>query len=219
MAEEKTDEVVEEIIEEGAPAEETTEEPASEESSTSDKETPAEEKGETVPINRFKEVYRREKETAKELSDLRKDKAEPKTEAQTKEVEAKSYLKGLLKEVRDEEKVQQDGIDSQEQRDHEEKVEETLEANPDVKRSDFLKFMEDKSSEYELTSVKGAMKVFKDLQSTSKETAEQTKKEEARKPSHPKSEGAAVDSAAPTDDSKKSFAEITQEAIKSADVK
>lgn len=224
MADEKDDTVtVGEDIPEDADGstEEGAEDAASEETSeeTSTEDAPSEEKkGETVPIKRFNEIYRKGKELEEENEKLKKVPEGTLTEEQQKEGKAKDYIKGLVREAQKEVKDETTQIEAKEQREFASDVDDVLEENPDVKRTEFLKFIEDKSGIYDLNSPKGAMKVFLDLQTTSKDSADKTKKDMKRKPNLPSSEAAPSEPGSP-DDKGKSFSQIAQEAVHEAQKK
>ena len=183
---------------------------------TPEEASPQEEKGSTVPITRFNEVYRRQKELETEISSLKSDKAKGNlTPEQEKELQAKTYLKGLLKETLEEDKKAQKAEETQQQEKFETEVGDVLGVNPDVKKDDFLKFLTEEGDDF--SSIASAMKQFRKVNNLSKEVSEEAKRKALKKPGLPKSEGEGA--ATPPDDRNKSLQQIAKEEIEKAKVK
>ena len=188
-------------------------EPVEPESLAPEPSTPEPEK--TVPYPRFQEVYRKQKELEQEIGTLKEQKkTEGLSPEQQKELEAKQYLKRLVVEALEESKTSQIQTEQKEQVRFEREVDEILEIHPDVKRNDFLKFVEEKSDAYGLESVKGTMKVYLDLQKAGKEGSETTKENILRKPGLPSSEGGKSVQGPPSEDKNKSFGAVVQDILK-----
>jgi len=182
------------------------------EETSTEEEASASEK--TVPYDRFKEINEQKKAAEQERDSL-KQKTETLTPEQQKEKQAKDYLRGLTKEVLAEEKKAAKDAETQEQKKFEEEVSDILIVNTEVNKEEFLKFIEDNSDKYGITSVKGAMSLYKDLGKVKSETAEETKERLAKKPNLPKGEGLKAET--PPDDSNKTYEQITEEAVLEAE--
>jgi hypothetical protein len=166
-------------------------------------------KGQTVPIGRFEEVYGKMKDLEQEISSLKfqgKEKGGLSAE-QEKELAAKTYLKNLLKETLEEEKKGQAEQEIKEQKEFEQEVADILIVNSDVKKKDFLDFIDKNSEEFGIESVNGAMKLYRHLETVKKSAAE----EERKKPGMPAHEGGAARIEPKAEDKDKSFSEITNE--------
>lgn len=169
----------------------------------------------TVPLSRFQEVYHKQKELEQEVSALKdQKKSEGLTPEQEKELQAKQYLKNLLKETLSEQEQTKAQAEAQEQAKFEREVDEALMAQPDVKREDFLKFVEEKSDRYGLESVSGSMKVYLDLQQTHKEAGEKARESLLGKPGLPSSEGSGKYQGPPPEDKTRSFGGVVQDILK-----
>ena len=174
---------------------------------------PQESKGETVPIGRFNEVYKETKELKEEVAAL-KGKAEPGTqtpEAQ-KEADAEKYLDNLLDKRLDARETAAKEATAKEDTELKESIDNTLSINTDVKREEFLKFMEEKRDTYKFQSVEGAMSIYRDMNNLTKEVQEKTKEDMGDKPSFPKTEGA-PSGGETIDDSGKTLQQIANEAV------
>lgn len=178
------------------------------------------EKGEekTIPYSRFREVNEKMKSLEAEINSLKSKKAEDGlTPEQQQELQAKQYLKNLLKETLDEERRAREEAERLEQERFEAEVNDVLYLHQDVSKDDFLKFIEEKSEVYGITSVAGAMKLYLDLRNIQKEVADKTKKSLASKPSLPQHEGGAG-RGIPYDQTpefkQKSLRQIAEEAIR-----
>ena len=187
------------------------------EGETPEGETPTPE-GQTVPIDRFNKVYQ-ENKALKESAETPKAEEEGKLSPdQQKEASAKTYLKGLVKEELEEAKAEEVKATKAEENKFDTDVEDILDANTDIDRDEFLKFVEDKSEEYDMQSVKGAMAAFKDSKNIKSDTEEETKENLAKKPDLPKSEAGGASTNA-IDDSKKSLQQIAAELGAEAEAK
>lgn len=182
------------------------------ESSPPEKEEKDEEKKEQfVPESRFKEVYGKMKELERDVSTLREGKKEGTlTEEQTAELKAKEYLKGLLKETLAEEKSRETQSEKAEIEKFETDVKEVLSIHSDIKKEDFLDFLEKDGDDY--SSIAAAMKGFKRLLEKEKDGTEKAKKDLSKKPSLPSSEGSGYNPNKYPDDKGKSLWQIAQEA-------
>ncbi len=176
---------------------------------TPTEESPASEE-KTVPYDRFKKVNEERKEAVEENKSL---KEKPKEETQPDaEKQAKEYLSGLVDEElekRDKQKVQ---TETDEQTKFESDVTELLDVHTDVKKDDFLKFIEENDEELEFSSPKAAMATYRKVNNLSKEAEEKVKDDLEQKPSLPRNEG--VKTEAPIDDSQRSLEEVVQDSIK-----
>lgn len=166
----------------------------------------------TVPETRFKEVYGKMKELEREIGTLRDTKKEGNlTENQSKELQAKEYLKGLLKETLEEEKRASESKEQAELAKFKEDVNSVLEIHTDVKRDDFLKFIEEEGDDY--ASIAAAMKGYKRLHETAKDASEKAKQNLSKKPGLPRSEGSGGEKTNYADSDKgKTLWQIAQEA-------
>ncbi|MFH1328143.1 MAG: hypothetical protein ABIH76_04785 [Candidatus Bathyarchaeota archaeon] len=173
----------------------------------------------TVPKGRFDEVYKKHKETEEELQTLKAEKGETLTPEQQKERQAKTFLKGLVKEQLEEEAKERKAAETQEQKEFESNVDDVLAVNTTIDRQVFLKFIEDNSDKYGITTVTGAMKLYKDLNKIKDETVEQTKENLAAKPKLPKSAGVGDTTPDYSGDKKKSYEQVTSEIIEEAEAK
>jgi len=173
---------------------------------------PSEEDKQTVPVSRFKEVYREKKELEEKISSLEAKKNEGTiTSDEKKELEAKTYLKNLQKEVVKEMEEEKAKTAKEELTKFNQQVEDTLVVNTDVKKAEFLKFIEEEAENYGIESVDGAMKLYRKFNDLSKEVADKTKKEISSKPKMPTHEGGGKST---YDDSNKSLYDIVNEAKK-----
>lgn len=185
----------------------------SEETTDSSSETKTEQ---AVPYDRFKQVNDQKRELEERIQDLeKKDSTGSLTPEQQKELQAKTYLKSLLSETLEEQKKSQEAAEKAEQRKFEQDVDDQIVANPEVKRAEFVKFLEKEGDDY--SSVSAAMKGFRRLNETAKEAAEKTKENFERKPKMQTSQGAGggAFSEPPAEDKDKSFWEIARDAMKS----
>ena len=173
----------------------------------------------TVPISRFNEVYKKTKDLEQEIGTLKtKGSEEQLTPEQQKERQAEDYLSKLTEKVLEKRETAKKEAEAKEQREFEGEVDDILAVHTDVPRDEFLKFIEKKSDEYGVKSVKGAMKLYKDLGKLKSETEEETKENLSRKPNLPKSEGTSS-LKTPADDSGKSYEQIQQEVEREAEGK
>jgi hypothetical protein len=174
----------------------------------------AEEEAPTVPLSRFNEVYKSLKTTQEEIRELKEQKSQGDLSPdQEKELKAKEYLKGLLKETLSEQEKAAKEAEDKEKKDFNSSVDDILSTYTDVKRDDFLKFMETKAKTYKVSSVEGAMAIFRDINNLTKETIEKTKKTLSERPNLPRSEGESSET--PIDDSHKTLSQIAEEAARS----
>ena len=166
----------------------------------------------TVPYSRFKEINEQKKIAEQERDSLKKTTPPELTAEQQKEKQAKDYLKGLTKEVLAEEKKVAKEAETQEQKKFEDEVSDILAVNTDIEKDDFLKFIEESGDEFGITSVKGAMALYKKLDKVKTETEGKTKEDLAKKPNLPKTEG--TKPVKEVDDSDKSFQEVVNDEMR-----
>lgn len=170
-----------------------------------------EKKEQFVPESRFKEVYGKMKDLEREIGTLREGKKEGTlTDDQQAELKAKEYLKGLLKETLAEEKSTQSQTEKAALEKFQEDVEDALSLHSDVKKDEFLDFLEKDGDDY--SSIAAAMKGYKRLMEKEKEGSEKTKQNISKKPSLPSSEGIGYNPNKYPDDKGKSLWQIAQEA-------
>jgi len=168
----------------------------------------------TVPYSRFKDVNEAKNKAEQELQTLKT------TPDQKKEEKAKKFLKGLVKEQLEEEKEAKKASETKEQKEFDSNVDKVITANPKVDKAEFLKFIEDNSDKYTITTVKGAMKLYKDLNQIKDDTVEQTKEDMGKKPKLPKSKGAADTTIDYVEtDKDKTYEQVQEEIIKEAEEK
>ena len=136
-------------------------------------------------------------------------------EEEQKELKAKQYLKTLYKEIREEEKAEENRQKTQQDRKFAFEVDDAIALNPEVKKTDFIKFLEEEADELGITSVSGAMKAFRKLNSIKKEVAEETKTKINEKPGLPKSSTNQSSVDYVKEDKGKSLVQIAQEVKKS----
>jgi len=160
---------------------------STEESETPVEEAPAEEpKSEpAVPYSRFKEVNDSVKSLKKELEALKSPKQ---IQGEDPEAKAEKYLTELTEKVLSRKEEAKRVTEQREREDFKEQVDETLLLNPDVKRADFIKFLEKDADELGVQNVGSAMKLYKRLEEATKGASDKTKKEIASKPGLPKSD-------------------------------
>lgn len=163
----------------------------------------------TVPYERFKEVNDKFRSLEAEISSLKtQGKKEGGLSAeQEKELAAKTYLKGLLKETLEEQNKTKTEQEITEQKQFESEVTDILIENSDVKKKDFLEFIEKNSTKFGIQSPKGAMELYKHLNEVKKSAVE----EERKKPGMPSHEGGANRIEPKAEDKEKSFSQITNE--------
>lgn len=173
-------------------------------------ETPTEEPSapEPVPYDRFKKVNDEKKELEQKLEDA-KATTPP---VQTKEQQAEEYLNKLTDKAIERREKSQKETEVKEQKEFDSEVDDLLTVHTDVKKDEFLKFIEDNGDKYGIKSVKGAMSLYKDLVVLRKNTAEEAKDSLSKKPGLPKSEGI-PGSTKEYDDKGKTLEQIKEEAI------
>jgi len=164
-----------------------------------------------VPYARFKDVNDKFRNLEQEISALKTKKEDGglSTE-QKKELEAKTYLKKLLSETLEETKTAETEREKAELVKFESEVEEVLSVNTDIKKDEFLKFIEEEASKYGIESIDGAMKLYRKMGDVEKNVAERTKRDMKSKPVFPSHEGS---SGGETNDNGKSLWQIADEII------
>lgn len=178
-------------------------------------ETPEEESStpeeRTVPYERFKEVNSKLHQTEAEVQSLKTQKRdEGLTPEQEKELQAKTYLKNLLKETITDVEKERSQQETEEQKSFEREIDDSLLINSDVNRADFLKFVENKADKFGITTVTGAMLLYREMNNLSKESADKAKRDVLRKPGLPSSDGGS--GTRKYDDSGKTMSQIAEEA-------
>lgn len=167
----------------------------------------------TVPYHRFKEVIDKTKALEADIQALKSTKKDSGlTPEQEKELQAKTYLKSLLKETLTEQEEAQARDKEQELKQFEKDVESALELNTDVKKPDFLKFMEEEGDDF--SSVASAMKHYKNVQEAREEAVEKAKDDLKGRPNLPRHEGGGTAKEAPETDKGKSITEVAQDIIR-----
>lgn len=168
---------------------------------------------ESVPKERFDEVYGQMKELERTVKDLqtKSDRGET-TPEQEKELQAKTYLKNLLKETLTEKEREEQEAKAKEEREFRTEVEEVISKNPGTKRDDFMAFLEKEGDDY--ASVASAMKAFKRLGEISTKAKEEAKEELKKKPSMPSNDGGSGGTWTPENDKGKTMWQIAAEAVK-----
>ena len=99
------------------------------------------------------------------------------------------------------------------QADFEKELETVLELNSSVDKDKFVKFLEEEADNYEVSSVKGAMAIFKKLNNATEEGKEAAKEMLSKKPNLPSPDGGMGKPS--YEDKGKSFYQIAEEAKKS----
>ena len=179
---------------------------STEESSTS---------GKTVPVGRFNEVYKENKELSAKLKESQKEDTSTQTDSEKK---AEDYLRGLFNKIQEENKSAETTAEKEEQRQFNEDLDNTLSVHTNVDRAEFKTFIEEKSESFGFSSVENAMNVYLEMNNIAKETEEQTKDNISQKPSLPRNEGSAP-SNTEHDDSEKSIFQIGEELAQEAESK
>ena len=165
-----------------------------------------------VPYDRFAEVNRERRELEQKVEELQKSNEQSPNPSQAdvdKEAQAREYLRNLVREENEAAKLAEKEATVAEQKKFEQDVEDVLSVHTSVDKDEFVKFIEDESEEFGITSVDGAMKLYLKFNQLSEEKAEEGKKEVLAKPKLPRSEG--VRAEAPADDSHKSLRELANE--------
>ena len=179
---------------------------ASEEGASAEESSSSSEQEQTVPINRFNEVYGKNKELEKELADLKAPK--PSSEGISEE---DKKLEDKIKSVNDKIAKDKETASVEEQKQFDKDVDDSLTVYTDVDRDDFKKFIEEKSDQYHIDSVEGAMAIYRDINKMAEETEEQAIRRLSEKPSLPRNEGTPM-AGVSHDDSNKTIEEIAEEA-------
>ena len=164
----------------------------------------------TVPYSRFKEVNEKAKANEQKLQALE-------SPDQHKEERAKNFLKGLVREELKAEKEARKASETKARKEFDTDVDEVLKANTSIDKEVFLKFIKANSDKYTITTVKGAMKLYKDLNQIKDDTVEQTKEDMGRKPKLPKSKGASDTKTDYSGDKDKTYDQIVQEVTTEAE--
>lgn len=169
---------------------------------------------EPVPYERFKEVNEQKNALETRIKELETKKETPGglNDAQQKELEAKQYLKGLLKETLSEEQQAAKAAEEQEQKQFERQVSDVLGVNPDVEKKDFVDFLEKEGDDY--ASVDSAMRAYKRINEKVIEAKKKTREDEKRKPDMPSHEGGGGKSSALETDKGKTISQIADEVIR-----
>lgn len=166
----------------------------------------------SVPYNRFKEVNDKKNELEARIAELEGKKNDGGlTAEQQKELQAKQVLAKMFDEhLANREKTAKEA-EAREQREFEEQVKNELAANTEVKRAEFVKFLEDNGDDF--STVASAMKFYKTLDAAQKEAYNKAKGELTGKPALPKHEGGKGEVDYREEDKGKSLWEIAHNAI------
>jgi len=168
----------------------------------------------TVPYSRFKDVNEAKNKAEQDLQAFRAGGTNP---DQDKEARAKTFLKGLVKEQLQEEEEAKKAFETQKQKEFKGSVDEVLAVNTSIDKQVFLKFIKENSDKYTITTVKGAMKLYKDLNKIKDDTVEETKDNLSKKPNLPKSRGTSDTKTDYSDDKDKSYNQVVQEIIEESE--
>lgn len=161
-----------------------------------------------VPYSRFKEVNDKVGKLEQEISSLKTQKAGGGlTPEQDKELKAKEALQKFIDEGLEKREKARQEQEANEQRQFEDEVNEVLANNTDIKKPDFLDFIEKKSEKFGITTVKGALELYRHLDTVKKEGYE----EAFKKPGMPSHEGGVERIEPKPEDKGKSFSQITNE--------
>lgn len=167
----------------------------------------------TVPYDRFKEVNDLKKEAEDKVKTLEADKPGELTPKQQEEKQAKDYISSLVSEEVDKRESALKSKETQEEEQFSQDVQDSLDENQDIKKDDFVKFLEDQGESF--TSVKAAMTVFKQIGKNVKDAKAEGREEEQAKPDMPSSDaGAAQEVEVPAEDKGRSFTQVTQDIIR-----
>lgn len=176
---------------------------------------------ESVPYERFKEVVDDKNTYRKQLDDLNekiKDSEQKNTLSndEKKELNDNKDLASKIEEILENREKRATEKEKAEQRRFEREVENQLDVYPDVKKNDFLKFMENEADEYGIKDVSGGMKLFRKLNDLTEKTKDEAKKEILSKPYMPRSEGTGGQKADTSKEDKgKSLSQIAGDIIQS----
>ena len=164
-----------------------------------------EEKKPDVPYDRFSEVVG-EKNKQRDRADGFEKELEEKKDKPEKD-DKKEDISETVEKVIEKREVEKTAKAESEERTFKKGVDDILELHPDIKRNDFLKFVEENGEKYGIESVKGAFQVSQDLGKV-----KSTEKKD--KAGLPTSEGDAIVKIAPPEgDEKKSFEQVKEAAI------
>lgn len=191
--------MLEDVKEEGS------EETTTEESSTTEEKT--------VPYDRFKEVNDSKKGLEEEVKTLKDSQPDKLTPEQEKEKQAEEYLSGLVKKEIDKNVKTQKDAEVAEEQEFNQDVQDVLDENQDIKKADFLAFIEKEGDNF--ANVKGAMSIFKQIGSKTKDAKAEGQEEERSKPELPSSEGGAVEfTDPPPEDKNRTLSQVVQDVVK-----
>jgi hypothetical protein len=112
------------------------------------------------------------------------------TQKEQEELNAKTYLRNMLKEVLTEEEKSKKDAEERKTAKFNSEVDSVLEINPDVKKNDFVDFIEKNSKKYGIDSIPGAMALYRDLNQIKSKAKDEGKKEIIGRPKFPSSDGA-----------------------------
>src|SRR3990167_9824496 len=144
----------------------------------------------SVPYSRFKEVNDKMNSMKERIDSLQNtSKGRDLTPKEQEELNAKSYLRNMLKDVLTEEERTKNEAEAKEVATFNSEVDSILEFNSEIKRNDFIDFIEKNSEKYGIESVKGAMALYKDLNQVKAKAKDEGKKEVLNKPKFPSGDG------------------------------
>lgn len=186
-----------------------------EEAPTEDSSTKETEK--TVPYERFHEVIADNQELKAKLEEVTSGIQELKeqksqaglTEQQQAELNAKQTLAKMIRDEMSALQKEQKASAEKEQIAFDRTVASELALNPTVKRTEFLKFLEDEGDNF--SSVRSAMNVYKKLNEVQKTSAEKTAKTIASKPGLPSNEGESKPNSYTEADKGKTLSQLAEE--------
>ena len=174
----------------------------------------------TVPYSRFKEVVDEKNQLLgsidNRLEELGKKETSPAGLSDTEQAEqkAKEYIRNEIRDELKSERAQEATAKQAEQVQLDKDVQSQLDLNPDVKKEEFLKFMEE-GDRYGVSTVGGFMELFKDLRKASTKGADEAAKDIASKPSLPSHEGGSQVGGPPEGDAEKDIFQIASDAKQS----
>lgn len=173
---------------------------------------PEEPQEKSVPYSRFKEVNDQLRELKDSIKSLETQKREGTlSDDDKRELDAKKYLERLMEETLEKKEREKKAAEEEEFHQFNEAVDKALDAAPSVKRSDFLKFLEDEGDDY--ATVEAAMRQYRKRLDLTEKAKESAKDDLKKKPGLPAHEGGTPKTYEA--DKGKTLAQIAEEAIRS----
>ena len=133
--------------------------------------------GKVVPLENLQAVQAEKIRIEGELKELKDKPGVTKEEVEDKEQKAEKYLETLVGKVFDKREQAAKENTTKEENQFETDVNNVLSIHTDVKRDDFVKFIEEKGEKYHVTSVEGAMQIYRDINKLTGEAKEEGKKD------------------------------------------